>query len=61
MHRVIKRTWIMGLFVLVLLGGMLFFLGIGNTPALHTDDFQFNEQVLLKGVEFFEDLAQKFE
>ena len=27
MHRVIKRTWIMGLFVLVLLGGLLFFLG----------------------------------
>ena len=27
MHRVIKRTWIMSLFVLVLLGGMLFFLG----------------------------------
>lgn len=43
------------------LPGMMFFLGIGNTPALHTDDFQFNEQVLVKGVEFFEDLAQKFE
>jgi len=27
MHRVIKRTWITGLFILVLLGGLLFFLG----------------------------------
>lgn len=27
MHRVIKRTWIMGLFILVLAGGLLFFLG----------------------------------
>lgn len=43
------------------LPGMMFFLGIGNTPALHTDDFRFNEQVLLKGVEFFESLACKYE
>lgn len=42
------------------LPGMLFFLGIGDVPALHTDDFTFNEQVLLKGVEFFEELAEKF-
>ena len=27
MNRVTKRTWLMGLFILVLLGGMLFFLG----------------------------------
>ena len=41
--------------------GMFFFLGIGNTPALHTDDFTFNEQVLLKGVDFFQQLAEKYE
>lgn len=43
------------------LPGMFFFLGIGNTPALHTDDFRFDEQVLLKGVEFFQELAEKYE
>lgn len=43
------------------LPGMFFFLGIGNTPALHTDDFRFNEQVLLKGADFFETLAEKYE
>ena len=43
------------------LPGMFFFLGIGNTPALHTDDFTFNEQVLLKGVDFFQQLAEKYE
>lgn len=40
--------------------GMFFFLGVGDTPALHSDDFNFNEEVMLKGVEFFEDLAQSF-
>ena len=39
---------------------MLFFLGIGDTPALHSDDFQYNEQVLIKGVEFFEELTEKY-
>lgn len=43
------------------LPGMLFFLGIGDRPALHTDDFDFNEQVLLQGVAFFEALAEKYE
>ena len=33
MHRVTKRIWIMGLFVLVLVGGMLFFLGEYVTQA----------------------------
>jgi len=33
MHRVTKRIWIMGLFVAVLLGGMLFFLGEYVTEA----------------------------
>ena len=43
------------------LPGMFFFLGIGDTPALHADDFNFNEQVLLKGADFFETLAEKYE
>ena len=33
MHRVTKRIWIMGLFLAVLLGGMLFFLGEYVTEA----------------------------
>lgn len=42
------------------LPGMFFFLGIGNTPALHADNFDFDEEILWKGVEFFEDLAEAF-
>ena len=33
MNRVTKRTWLMSLFILVLLGGMLFFLGEYVTKA----------------------------
>ena len=40
--------------------GMFFFLGLGNTPALHADNFDFDETILLKGAEFFEDLAENF-
>ena len=40
--------------------GMFFFLGTGNTPALHADDFDFNEEILIKGADFFEDLAENF-
>ena len=43
------------------LPGMFFFLGIGDRPALHTNDFNFGEQVLVKGADFFEELAEKFE
>ena len=43
------------------LPGMFFFLGIGDRPALHTNDFDFNENVLIKGADFFEELAEKFE
>lgn len=42
------------------LPGMFFFLGTGDTPALHADDFDFNEDILEKGVAFFEELAKKF-
>ena len=42
------------------LPGMFFFLGLGDTPALHADDFDFNEDVLVKGADFFEELAENF-
>ena len=41
--------------------GMFFFLGLGNTPALHADTFDFDETVLLKGADFFEKLADSFQ
>ena len=40
--------------------GLFFFLGAGDVPALHADDFHFNEQILVKGADFFEELAEKF-
>ena len=43
------------------LPGLFFFLGLGNTPALHADDFNFDETVLTKGADFFEELAEKFQ
>ena len=40
--------------------GLFFFLGLGDTPALHADNFDFDEESLVKGVDFFEKLAEKF-
>ena len=42
------------------LPGMFFFLGLGDTPALHADTFDFDEGILLKGADFFEKLAEEF-
>ncbi|MGN0977512.1 MAG: amidohydrolase, partial [Faecousia sp.] len=42
------------------LPGMFFFLGVGDTPALHADTFDFDESILLKGADFFEGLAVNF-
>lgn len=42
------------------LDGMFFFLGIGDAPALHADTFDFDETILVKGADFFEELAEKF-
>ncbi len=42
------------------LPGMFFFLGVGDTAALHSDNFNFNEEILEKGVRFFEELAETF-
>ena len=41
--------------------GLFAFLGLGDTPALHSDTFNFDETILLKGAEFFEELAEKFQ
>ncbi len=39
------------------LPGMFFFLGAGDVPALHACDFNFDEEILEKGADFFEELA----
>lgn len=41
--------------------GMFFFLGLGDTPALHADTFDFDESILTKGADFFEKLAEDFQ
>ena len=41
--------------------GMFFFLGLGDTPALHADTFDFDESILVKGADFFESLAENFQ
>ena len=40
--------------------GMFFFLGLGDTPALHSANFDFDESVLLVGADYFEKLAEEF-
>ena len=40
--------------------GLFFFLGIGSTPALHAEDFDFDESLLEKGVDFFYTLAKNY-
>ena len=40
--------------------GLFFFLGLGDAPALHSDRFDFDESVLTKGADFFEELAEKY-
>ena len=44
-----------------ILPGMFFFLGVGDTAALHSGEFTFNEDVLKVGADFFEELAENFE
>ena len=41
--------------------GLFFFLGLGDTPALHSINFDFDESVLEKGADFFEELAEKYQ
>ena len=42
------------------LPGLFFFLGLGDTPALHASNFSFDETILTKGADFLEALAVKF-
>ena len=39
--------------------GMFFFLGLGDVPALHSADFDFDESVLHSGADYFETLAEE--
>ncbi len=41
--------------------GLFFFLGAGDVPALHADDFDFDEEILVKGADFMEELAEKYQ
>lgn len=40
------------------LPGMFFFLGLGDSPALHSSNFDFDESVLSAGADFFERIAE---
>jgi len=40
------------------LPGMFFFLGLGESPALHSNNFDFDESVLQVGADFFEKIAE---
>ena len=42
------------------LPGMFFFLGLGENPALHSENFDFDESVLTLGADFFEKIAEGF-
>ena len=41
--------------------GVFFFLGLGDVPALHSNNFDFDESVLEKGADFLEELAEKYQ
>ena len=40
--------------------GIFFFLGLGDSPALHSKNFNFDEELLTKGADFFEKLADNY-
>ena len=42
-------------------GGLFFFLGLGDVPALHSSNFDFDDSILEKGADFFEKLAENFQ
>jgi len=42
------------------LPGMFFFLGTGPSPALHAADFTFDETVLQRGADLFEQIARRY-
>ena len=39
--------------------GMFFFLGLGENPALHSANFDFDESVLIKGADYFQRLVEE--
>ncbi len=41
--------------------GLFCFLGLGDTPALHSTNFDFDDSVLVRGADFFEELAVNFQ
>ena len=41
--------------------GLFFWLGLGDVPPLHSNTFDFDESILVKGADFFEELAEKFQ
>ena len=41
--------------------GIFFFLGLGDVPALHASNFDFDETILEKGAQLFEKLAENFQ
>ena len=43
------------------LPGLFFFLGTGDSPALHNDRFDFPEEILLSGADFFEKIAEAYQ
>jgi len=43
------------------LSGVFFFLGTGDSPALHANNFDFPEDILLKGAQFFEKIAEAYQ
>ena len=43
------------------LPGLFFFLGTGNGPALHSDNFDFPEEILRRGADFFEKIAEAYQ
>ncbi len=40
--------------------GAFFFLGLGDVPPLHSDTFDFDDSILTKGADFFQNLAENF-
>lgn len=41
--------------------GLFFWLGLGDVPPLHSSNFDFDETILMKGADFFENLAENFQ
>ena len=40
--------------------GVFFFLGLGDVPSLHSDNFDFDDTILEKGADLFMQLAERF-